>query len=107
MISWLYLALAILFEVAGTTSMKLSEGFTKILPSILIFVCYGASFIFLTYALRKIDISVAYTIWAGVGTALIVIIGAVMFEENITALRIFSIGLIVMGVIGLRMSGVE
>ncbi len=56
---WLYLALAIVLEVTGTTSMKLSEGFTKIVPSILMFVFYLASIAALTLALKKIDVSVA------------------------------------------------
>ena len=68
---WFYLASAILFEVAGTTSMKLSYGFTRLLPSILLFVFYAISFVSLTFAVKKIDMSVSYAIWSGVGTALI------------------------------------
>src|SRR3989338_1998353 len=67
--SWLLLA--IVLEVCGTTSMKLSEGFAKLLPSILIFVFYGLSFASLTIALKSIDVSIAYAVWSGVGTALI------------------------------------
>ena len=78
---WLFLAGAILLEVAGTTSMKLSEGYTKLLPSVLLFLCYAASFVALTFALKKIELSVAYTVWAGAGTALIAAIGIVYFRE--------------------------
>lgn len=102
---WFYLTLAIIFEVAGTTNMKLSEGFTKILPSILIFVFYGISFVFLTYALKKIDISVAYVIWSGLGTTLVVLIGVLVFRESMTALKLLSISLVVVGVVGLHLSG--
>jgi small multidrug resistance pump len=62
---WLYLALAIVLEVTGTPSMKLSEGFTKIVRSILMFVFYMASIAALTLTLKKIDVSVSYAVWAG------------------------------------------
>ena len=100
---WLYLAGAILFEVAGTTSMKLSHGFTKLTPSILIFVFYAISFVSLTYAIKKIDMSVSYAIWSGVGTALIAMIGVYYFKESMTTLKFFSLVLIILGVIGLNL----
>ena len=99
---WLFLASAILFEVAGTTSMKLSHGFTRLTPSVLIFVFYAISFISLTYAVKKIDVSVSYAIWSGVGTALIAMIGVYYFKESMTTLKFFSIVLIIIGVIGLN-----
>ena len=99
---WFFLAGAILFEVAGTTSMKLSHGFTKLTPSILIFVFYVISFVCLTYAVKKIDMSVSYAIWSGVGTALIAMIGVYYFKESMTVLKFFSIILIILGVIGLN-----
>lgn len=100
--SWLFLALAIVLEVCGTTSMKLSEGFAKLLPSILIFVFYGLSFASLTVALKSIDVSVAYAVWAGVGTALIAAIGILWFKEPSGALKLASIALIIIGVAGLN-----
>lgn len=102
---WLYLAYAILFEVAGTTSMKLSRGFTNLLPSVLLFVFYAASFVALTFALRKIDVGVAYAVWSGIGTALIAAIGVVFFREPATMLKLASIGFIIAGVAGLQFSG--
>jgi small multidrug resistance pump len=101
--SWVYLILAIIMEVIGTTNMKLSEGFTKILPSILMFVFYGFSFAFITLALKKIDLSIAYALWSGVGTALIAAIGVLYFKEPATAIKIGSIALIVIGVVGLML----
>ena len=101
--SWIYLICAITMEVIGTTNMKLSEGFTKTLPSILMFVFYGFSFAFLTLALKKIDLSLTYAIWSGVGTALIAAIGVLYFKEPVTAIKIVSIGLIVIGVVGLAL----
>jgi len=102
--SWLYLAGAIILEVAGTTSMKLSQGFTKFLPSILIFLFYGLSFTALAFALKRIDVSIAYAVWSGVGTALIAIIGFIFFRETMTLLKIGSIGLIIIGVLGLSIA---
>jgi small multidrug resistance pump len=96
---------AILFEVAGTISMKLSEGFTRPLPSVLIFLFYGAAFTLLTLALKKIDVSVAYAVWSAVGTAVIAGIGIVWFKEPLTALKVASLLLIVAGVVGLNLGG--
>lgn len=102
--SWVYLFMAILFEVTGTTFMKLSEGFTKTLPSILMVVFYALSLGLLTLALKKIDVSIAYAIWAGMGTLLIATIGILWFKEPVNALKIISLGLVIIGVIGLNLS---
>ncbi|WP_255987650.1 DMT family transporter [Chitinolyticbacter albus] len=104
---WVYLILAIVFEVAGTTSMKLSEGFTRLWPSILIFVCYSLCAGFITLALKRLEISVAYAIWAGIGTALIALVGMLYFKEPVTAVKIASLVLIVAGIAGLNLSGVS
>jgi small multidrug resistance pump len=98
-----YLVLAILLEVAGTTSMKLANGFTKPVPSILLFVFYLLSFICLTLSLKRLEISVAYAIWAGLGTSLIAIIGVFYFHEPMTLIKLGALGLIVVGVMGLRL----
>ena len=103
--NWLYLVLAIIFEVAGTTSMKLSQGFTKVLPSVLMFIAYGLSLSALTLALKTIDIGVAYAVWSGLGTALIATVGVLWMREPLTALKVVSILLIIIGVIGLNSSG--
>ena len=104
---WFYLASAIALEVAGTTAMKLSEGFTILVPSILLFVFYAASFVALTFAIRKIDVSTAYAVWAGIGTALITAIGVLYFRESATLLKLLCIGLIILGVVGLNLVGAE
>jgi small multidrug resistance pump len=103
--SWLYLVLAIVLEVSGTTSMKLSQGFTKVLPSVLMFVFYGLSLSALTLALKKIDVSLAYAVWSGLGTALIASIGVLWLKEPLNTLKVVSLMLIVIGVIGLNLSG--
>jgi len=101
---WLFLIGAIALEVAGTTAMKMSEGFTKTVPSILMFIFYVLSLIALTFALKKFDMSMAYAIWAGVGTALITIIGIYFFKEPTSIVKIVSIILIIVGVVGLHLS---
>jgi len=104
---WIYLGFAILFEVAGTTSMKLSEGLSKLLPSTLMVVLYIASFALMALALKKLEVGMTYAIWAGLGTALIAVIGVLYFKEPMSALKAVSILLIIAGVIGLNLSGVK
>jgi len=98
------LLLAIAFEVFGTTCMKLSQGFSKLLPLILIFVFYALSFFFLTLALKGIDVSISYAIWAGLGTAFITVIGIFWFKKPVNALKMVSLIVVVAGVIGLNLS---
>lgn len=100
--SLIYLFLAIIFEITGTTCMKLSEGFTKILPSIGMFIFYGLCFTFLTISLKKIDLSVAYSLWSGLGTVLISFIGIVWFKESASIVKLISIALIIIGIVGLN-----
>ena len=101
---WIYLTSAILMEVCGTTCMKLSHGFTKLVPSVLQFIFFGLSFIGLTFALKRIEVSVAYAVWSAVGTALITLIGVVWFRESMTTVKLVSIALIIIGVVGLHIS---
>ena len=104
---WFLLALAIVLEVAGTTCMKLSGGFKEMVPSVLVFVFYGFSFTAFIYALKTIDLSLTYAIWAGVGLALIAAIGVLYFKEPVTVPKMVFVGLILIGVIGLSLSGVK
>ena len=104
---WFYLIGAIILEVAGTTSMKLSQGFTKLVPSILLFAFYAASFVALTYALKRIEVSIAYAVWSGIGTALIAAIGIFYFREDVNAIKLISICLIIVGVVGVNIGGVK
>ena len=101
---WALLIAAIVLEVAGTTCMKFSDGFTKTLPSVLIFVFYGLSFTAFTFALKKLDLSLSYAIWAGAGTVLIAAIGVIWFKEPVSALKVGSVLLIVIGIVGLNIS---
>lgn len=100
--AWAVLAGAIVLEVAGTTCMRLSEGFSRWLPSVLIFVFYAASFALNTLVIRTLGLSVVYAVWSGVGTVLTAGIGFLYFKEPATALKLTCIGLIVIGVWGLH-----
>ncbi len=104
-IYFLYLLVAICFEIIGTTCLKLSQGFSQLIPSILTVVFYALSFGFMSLTLKKIDVGVAYAIWSGLGTALIATIGVLWFKEPMTILKLSSMVLIVLGVMGLNLSG--
>ncbi|WP_141432096.1 multidrug efflux SMR transporter [Bacillus sp. 03113] len=103
--SWLYLALAILFEVCGTLLMKLSKGLSNIPYAVIMFICYVISLSMLSLALKKIEIGVAYAIWSGMGIVIIVTFGVIFFKEALSIQKVIFIGLIVIGAIGLNLFG--
>jgi small multidrug resistance pump len=105
MLFWTYLMIAILTEVAGTTLMKISQGLTKLIPTVMMFVLYGVSFVFMAMALKKIEVSIAYAIWSGLGTALIAAIGIIAFREALNFPKIVGVVLIIGGVILLNLKG--
>lgn len=102
---WVYLTAAIVLEVMGTTCMKLSAGFTRWAPSVAMLALYVCSLTALTMALKRIDVGMAYAVWSGLGTALIAVIGIWWFGEPVGALKVASLALIVLGVMGLHLSG--
>lgn len=102
---WLILAVAIAAELIGTSSLKLSDGMTKLLPTISFVVTYGLSFWLLSIVIKRMEVSIAYAVWAGAGTALMALIGVVVFKESASLLKLASIGLIVLGVVGLNLAG--
>ena len=97
-----YLAIAIVAEVLATSALKESQGFSKLLPTLLVMAGYGASFYFLSLVLQTIPIGVAYALWAGLGIVLITIVGAVVFGQKMDLAAILGIALIVSGVVVLR-----
>ena len=103
--AWIYLITAVLLEVSGTTSMKLSRGFTVLEPTVAIFVFSSLSIVFLTLAIQRIEISVAYAVWSGLGTAVVATIGILWFREVITVWKVLSLLLIIVGVVGLNLGG--
>ena len=101
---WIYLTVAIGFEIAGTTAMKMSDGMTRLWPAVVVVACYGVSFTLLAWALRSIEVGVAYAVWSAVGTMAIAAIGILMFGESVGMLKLLGITLIVAGVVSLRLA---
>ncbi len=99
---WLFIA--IVLEVAATVCMKLSNGFSKFVPTAAMFVLYAMSFVPMTWALRRLEVSIAYAVWSAVGTALITIIGSMLFKELMTPMKMSAIALIVVGVVVLNLA---
>lgn len=95
----LILFFAILSEVIATTALKLSDGFTKLLPSIIVVIGYGASFYLLSISLKVIPIGLAYAIWSGVGIVLTVIAGMIVWREALDWARVTGILLIMLGIL--------
>jgi small multidrug resistance pump len=101
---WIFLAGAIAFEVAATTSLKLSEGFTRLVPSIAVVVGYVTAFFLLSQALvRGMEIGVAYAVWAATGIALIAIVGAALFGERMSWTQVGGLALVIAGVMALEL----
>ena len=101
----LWLALAIGSEIIATVSLKLSNGFTRPLPSVVVVLGYAMSFYALSISLRTIPLGVVYAIWSGVGTAAIVVIGLFLFRETLDLVKVVGIGLIITGVVMLNGAG--
>ncbi len=95
---YVYLCLAVVAEVIGTSALKASEEFTKLGPTLLVIAGYGIAFYMLTLVLRTIPLGVAYAIWSGIGIALISLIGVVVFRQSLDLPAVIGIGLIVAGV---------
>jgi small multidrug resistance pump len=102
---WVLLSIAILSEVTGTTMLRLSNGFTRLWPSIGVVVFYGASFWLLSLLLRSLHVGFVYAVWSGLGTALVALVGWQFFGEPMTEVKVVSMGLIIAGVVGLNLSG--
>lgn len=96
---YLYLALAIAFEVIGTSALKASETFTRLVPSLVTLVTYTVSFVFLALSLRTIPIGIAYAIWAGLGIVLIALVGWFWFRQTLDVPALIGLALIVAGVV--------
>jgi len=100
--NFLFLALAIVFEVIGSSFIKASDGFTKVLPSLVVVVAYSICFYFFSLALKSIPLGVAYAIWGGSGIVLTAIISVVIFRQKLDLPALIGIGLIVSGVLVLN-----
>jgi small multidrug resistance pump len=100
---WGFLLAGIVFEVLGTICMKYAEGFSKLMPSVMAFLFYGISLAALVFVLEKMEVSIAYAIWASAGTALIAAIGMLFFKEHVSWMKVSAISLIILGIIGLEL----
>jgi small multidrug resistance pump len=105
MLAWIYLSAAIASEVVGTVFLRFTDGFTNPLPSVLVIATYAASLWLTALALRQLEISLAYAVWSGIGTAAVAVIGMAAMGETVNALKLASIGLVIGGAVGLNLSG--
>ena len=101
---WIWLFVAILLEVAATVFLKLSNGFSKLIPTLIMALLYAVSFLPLAIALKKMDVSVAYAVWSAVGTAMVTIMGTFLFYEKISLVKVGGIALIILGVVALNLT---
>lgn len=100
---WILLGLAIAAEVVGTSALKASAGFSKLWPSAVVLVSYGAAFYLLSLTLRTIPVGIAYAVWSGVGVVLIALIGWLVFGQKLDGAGLLGMGLIVAGVLVLNL----
>lgn len=99
---WILLGLAILAEVVGTSAMKASEGFSRVLPSLITVVFYGIAFYLLSLTLRTIPVGIAYAVWSGVGIVLISLVAWILYGQKLDLAGLIGMGLIISGVIVLN-----
>ena len=100
--AWTYLMLAGLFEIGFASTLKLSENFTNLWPTLIFAVCITLSLIFLNRALKDIPIGTAYAIWTGIGAAGTALVGILLYKEPASALRLFFLATLVASIIGLK-----
>ena len=96
---WLYLSIAILAELIATSSLKAAEGFTRLIPSLIVVFGYGTAFYFLSLTLRTMQVGTAYAIWSGVGTVIISIVAWLLYNQKLDAPSILGMALIISGVV--------
>lgn len=101
--NWLYLATAILAEVCATSALKASQGFTKLVPSLITLAGYGVAMLFLSFTLETIPVGIAYAVWSGAGIVLITLVGKFFFEQHLDMAGYVGIGLILAGVLVLNL----
>ncbi len=103
--AWLLLVGAVTMEVIGTTALKLSDGFSRLVPTVVTVSGYLMAFIALGFVLKRMEVGVAYAIWAGLGTALVALVGVFFFGETMNWIKAVSLVLIVIGLVGLNLAG--
>jgi quaternary ammonium compound-resistance protein SugE len=101
--AWIALLIAGVFEVVWAVGLKYSAGFTRLWPSVIVVAAMGVSITLLGLAMRTLPLGTAYAIWTGVGTVGTALLGIVLFDEPATLIRLMCIGLIVAGIVGLKL----
>ena len=101
--AWFYLLIAGLLEVGWAIGLKYTDGFTRLVPSIFTIASMAVSLLFLGLALKTLPVGTAYAVWTGIGAVGVAILGIILFAEPANALRLGSIGLIVAGIVGLKL----
>jgi quaternary ammonium compound-resistance protein SugE len=101
--AWLYLLIAGMLEVSWAIGLKYTDGFTRLIPSILTLISMVASLLFLGLALKTLPVGTAYAVWTGIGAVGVATLGIILFAEPADALRLGCIGLIVGGIVGLKL----
>jgi len=96
---WVLLTVAIVAEVIATSSLKLSDGFTRLWPSMVVVLGYGISFYFLSVTMRSMPIGVIYAIWSGLGVVLVTLVGWLIFKQHLDLPALVGISLIIAGVV--------
>ena len=96
---WVMLTVAIVAEVIATSSLKLSDGFTRLWPSVVVVLGYGISFYFLSVTMRSMPIGVIYAIWSGLGVVLVTLVGCLVFKQHLDLPALIGISLIIAGVV--------
>jgi len=102
--AWFYLALAGLFEVGWAIGLKYTDGFTRLVPSVLTALSMVASVLLLGLALKTLPVGTGYAVWTGIGTVGTALLGIALFGEPATVMRLSCIGLIVAGILGLKLA---
>lgn len=97
--TYVYLTIAIVSEVIGTMALKASDGLTKLLPFLIVLAGYASAFFFLSLVIRTLPVGIAYAIWSGLGTALIVLASAVVFKQTPDAHALVGIALVIAGIV--------
>src|SRR5262245_42051456 len=101
---WIWLAAAIVSEVAATISLRMSEGFTRLLPSVVVVLGYGFAFFGLSKSLQHgMNIGHAYAVWSGVGVALVALAGVVLFSERLTWIQVMGLAFVVAGLTAVQL----
>ena len=102
--AWFLIVIAGVFEMAWAVGLKYSDGFSRLVPSVLTVAAMAASIICLGIAVKSLPVGTAYAVWTGIGAAGTAVLGMYLFEEPATLLRLGSIALVVAGIVGLRLA---